>query len=159
MARHKTGFLPIGMVSRITGASARQIDYWTSVGLLKSTDYPEHKRWRGYTFKDTLRIAVIAKLRAEGISLETIKAISTHLARRREDLLSNGKLVAYGTKVFVCPSADTAYDAVSGQTTFLFVDLKKVSDPIKEEFQKAIIEQQVRIMAIGVVSAKKHISM
>ena len=137
MAKYKSGMLSIGLVSKITGASIRQIDYWTSLGLLKATDYPDHNGWRGYNFRDTLRVAVIGKLRAEGVSLSTIRAISKHLSREGDDLLHSGKLVAHGTKVYVRPSLDQAYDAVSGQTTFLFVDLGKLSPPIEEEFRKA----------------------
>jgi len=140
VSKQKTSRLPIGLVSRITGASVRQIDYWTSLGLLRASDYPEHKRWRGYSFRDTLRIAVIARLRSEGVSLDTISAISKSLSKQGEDLLGNGKLVAHGKKVFVRASLGEAYDAVSGQSTFLFVDLERVSLPIKEGFQKAAVE-------------------
>lgn len=137
MAKYKSGKLSIGLVSKITGASIRQIDYWTSLGLLKASDYPDHKGWRGYSFPDTVRIRVIAELRGQGVSLETIKVISEYLSGEGEDLLASGKLVAHGTKVYVRPSLGQAYDAVSGQTTFLFVDLGKLSQPIKEEFRKA----------------------
>ena len=136
MAKYKSEKLSIGLVARITGATLRQIDYWTTLGLLKSYAYPDHKRWRGYSFKDALRISVIVKLRSEGVNLDTIKAISSKLSKEGEELLSSGKLVAYGKKVFIRSSANEAYEAVSGQATFLFVDLEKISTPIKEVFQR-----------------------
>ena len=58
------------VVLRVTGASTNQLKYWVKIKLLT----PTHKGRRYlYTFRDVIRIRIIAKLKDKGLSLQKIR--------------------------------------------------------------------------------------
>jgi DNA-binding transcriptional MerR regulator len=119
--------LTIGELARYTGASRRQLDYWTTSGLLKPSGQEVRKGWRTYTFDDLIRARAVATLRKEGVSLRTIRKVEEHLSRYSGDPLRELKLVVHGGEVFVYRSREEAFHALTGQATFLFMDLHQVA--------------------------------
>ena len=115
-----------GLVSRITGASARQLDYWNWTGFVQPSGVAGRKR--KYSFDDVVRIFAVMRLKEAGLSLQAIKRALSKLSQHHRDPLREVKLVAYRGNVFVCRSAEEAYRAADGQSTFIFMDLGKVAE-------------------------------
>ena len=115
-----------GLVTRITGASARQLDYWAWTGFAQPSGIAGHKR--RYSLDDVVRIAAVMHLKEAGLSLQAIRKSLKKLGQHHQDPLRELKLVVYLGNVYVCRSAEEAYRAVNGQSTYLFVDLGKVAE-------------------------------
>jgi len=115
-----------GLVMRITGASARQLDYWTWSGLIQPIDTDSYKR--RYSFEDVVRITAVMRLKEEGLSLQAIRKTIAKLRQHHQDPLRDLKLVAYRGDVYVYNSEEDAYRAIDGQATYIFMDLGKVAE-------------------------------
>ena len=122
----KMEVLNTGLVRRITGASARQLDYWSWTGFLEPSSITGHKRH--YSFEDVVRIMAVMRLKEAGLSLQAIRKAIAKLQQYHEDPLRELKLVVYLNDVYVYHSAEEAYRAVDGQSTYLFMDLGKVAE-------------------------------
>lgn len=130
-------YLNMRHMRSITGATARQLDYWQSKGLLTSSGTPRGERgWRGYTIDDAILARTIRALREEGVTLpkieEVLKVLSKkmHGAEEPSQLLRTLKLVAYGGEIYVKESVRAAYRAVDGQSTFLFIDMDQIGQEV-----------------------------
>jgi DNA-binding transcriptional MerR regulator len=115
-----------GLVMRITGASARQLDYWNWTGFVQPSDIAGRKR--KYSLDDVIRIAAVMHLKEAGLSLQTIRKALTKLRQHHQDPLRELKLVAYLGNVYVYRSAEEAYRTVDGQSTYIFMDLGKIAE-------------------------------
>ncbi|MFQ5924916.1 MAG: MerR family transcriptional regulator [Dehalococcoidia bacterium] len=132
----------------ITGATARQLDYWESKGLLAPSGIGKGERgWRGYTIDDAILARTIRALREDGVSLpkieEVLKVLSKKIRRAEKpsELLRTLKLVAYGGEVYVKTSTRAAYRAVDGQSTFLFVNIEQIGlEVARKSRQLSIID-------------------
>jgi DNA-binding transcriptional MerR regulator len=118
--------LSTGLVRRITGATARQLDYWSWSGFLEPSSVTGNKRH--YSFEDVVRIMAVMRLKEAGLSLQAIRKAIDKLKQYHQDPLRELKLVVYLNDVYVYHSAEDAYRAVDGQSTYLFMDLGKVAE-------------------------------
>ena len=118
--------LSTGLVRRITGATARQLDYWSWSGFLEPSSVTGNKRH--YSFEDVVRIMAVMRLKEAGLSLQAIRKAIDKLKQYHHDPLRELKLVVYLNDVYVYHSAEDAYRAVDGQSTYLFMDLGKVAE-------------------------------
>ena len=66
------------MVLRVTGASVNQLKYWVKIGLV--TPIQNGKRYL-YSFRDIIRIKVVADLKNKGLSLQKIRKGIDNLAK------------------------------------------------------------------------------
>jgi DNA-binding transcriptional MerR regulator len=66
------------VVLRVTGASANQLKYWVKIGLVTPTQ--DGKRYL-YSFRDIIRIKVVADLKNKGLSLQKIRKGIDNLAK------------------------------------------------------------------------------
>ena len=124
----------------ITGATARQLDYWESKGLVQpSGTHAGVRGWRGYTIDDAILARTITALREEGVSLPKIEQVlkvllkKMHRAEKPSEVLRKLKLVAYCGEVYVKTSARAAYRAVDGQSTFLFIDMERIGQEVERK--------------------------
>ncbi len=115
-----------GLVTRITGASARQLDYWSWTGFVQPSGVAG--RNRKYSFDDVVGIVAVMRLKEAGLSLQAIREALHKLRHHHQDPLRELKLVAYLGNVYVYRSAEEAYRAVDGQSTYIFMDLGKVAE-------------------------------
>jgi len=115
-----------GLVIRITGASARQLDYWSWTGFVPPSGVAG--RNRKYSFDDVVGIVAVMRLKEAGLSLQAIRKALHKLRQHHQDPLRELKLVAYLGNVYVYRSAEEAYRAVDGQSTYIFMDLGKVAE-------------------------------
>ncbi len=119
-----------GLVMRITGASARQLDYWNWTGFLQPGG--AEGRNRIYYFDDVVRIVAVMRLKEAGLSLQGIRKAIQKLKQHHKDPLSGLKLVAYRGEVYVYHSSEEAFRAVDGQSTYLFMDMGKVAEQTRD---------------------------
>ena len=66
------------MVLHVTGASTNQLKYWVKIGLV--VPIQDGKRYL-YTFRDIIRIKVVANLKNKGLSLQKIRKGIDNLAK------------------------------------------------------------------------------
>ena len=115
-----------GLVIRITGASARQLDYWIWSGFVQPIDTAGYKR--KYSFEDVVRITAVMRLKEAGLSLQAIRRTIEKLRQHHQDPLRDLKLVAYRGEVYIYNNEEAAYRAADGQATYIFMDLGKVAE-------------------------------
>ena len=115
-----------GLIMRITGASARQLDYWSWSGFLQPSSISGRKR--NYSFEDVVRIVAVMRLKEAGLSLQAVRKAINTLKEHHQDPLKELKLVAYLGNVYVYRSAEEAYRAIDGQATYIFMDMGKVAE-------------------------------
>ncbi|MBV8086616.1 MAG: MerR family transcriptional regulator [Chloroflexi bacterium] len=70
--------LSVGEAARVTGASVRQVSYWTQKGLVRAIGTPTKRR---YDFRALERIALIKQHLAEGYALEEAAREADRLQR------------------------------------------------------------------------------
>ena len=93
-------------VRRVVGVTARQIQYWDEIGLVKPSARPATGRGsrRRYSFLDLVRLSVVRRLIEHGL---TPRKIRKSLALLREttpavlDPLTGLKLVTDGDRLFL----------------------------------------------------------
>jgi len=131
----------------ISGATARQLDYWESKELLTPSGIGRGERgWRGYTIDDAIFARTIRALREQGVSLPKIEQVLRVLSKRMQRSTKPGepfrklKLVAYGGEVYVKRSTREAYRAVDGQSTFLFIDMEQIGQEVERKLSQQGIE-------------------
>ena len=136
-------YLNVRHMRYITGATARQLDYWEAKGLIRPSGARAGPRgWRGYTINDAILARTIKALREEGVSLPKIEDVIKVLIRRTlkagesGDQLKTLKLVAYGGDIYVKTSVRAAYRAVDGQSTFLFIDMEQIGQEVERKMHE-----------------------
>lgn len=68
---------PAGVVRAVTGVTSRELDYWTTTGLVaasarESRGTGEHRR---YAVEDVVRVAAVRWLRKSGMSLQGVRKL------------------------------------------------------------------------------------
>ena len=133
-----TSYLNSRLMERISGASARQLDYWVRQGLISPSGAPSTSRkWRKYTLSDAFNARIIVSLREQGVSLQAIRQVARVLQLRQRQALDpagalrHAKLIVDGGNVFVTDEPGPVYRAIDGQTTFLFMNLGHVKEEVE----------------------------
>ena len=103
-------------VCRITGLTARQLQYWQRTELLTPTEHTPGGHAR-YSFTDLIALKSARRLLDAGVSLQRIRKCLqslTHFLPRTQVPLRELSLVVTGDVVLVLHSTG-AFDALSGQ--------------------------------------------
>ena len=89
-------------VLALTGISYRQLDYWARTGLVGSSIRQAAGRGsrRVYSFADLVALRVVSQLRAEGVSVQTIRRAVKWLRSHADEPLATLALTAQGKKAF-----------------------------------------------------------
>ena len=128
--------LGIGAVSKITGASRRQLTYWHETGLLKpSAKATGHRR---YTFPDIVAAKTIVALRLQGCALQKIRKAVLYLRRHypkdaSADVLSSLTLLTDGKTVYMWSDKSAIMEVVSKQTVLWVVNVGKLIQEAKHD--------------------------
>jgi DNA-binding transcriptional MerR regulator len=118
-------------VRRITDVTQRCLDYWEDRGIIS----PSIQKARGkgterrYSFDDLVRITVVNRLRATGLSLQKIRAGLAKLRKRTadEDVLLHEVLESDGKTLFRRVSADKLEDALAnGQLVLSIIRVGRI---------------------------------
>ncbi len=107
-------------VCKIVGISYRQLDYWTTTGLITPSvrDADGSGSQRLYSFEDIVALKVIKSLLDAGVSLQRIRAALEYV--RDQDLsLRNLTLLSDGAKVYALDDNQQVIDLLGrGQGVF-----------------------------------------
>lgn len=121
--------LGIGMVSKLTGASRRQLTYWHETGLLTpSGKATGHRR---YTFPDIVAVKTVVALRGQGCALQKIRKAVSYLRRHypkdiSADVLSSLTLLTDGKIVYMRTDMNEIMEVVSRQTVLWVVNVGRL---------------------------------
>ncbi|MDR3116647.1 MAG: MerR family transcriptional regulator [Bifidobacteriaceae bacterium] len=108
-------------VCSAVGITFRQLDYWTTTGLVTPSIRVSHSSGvhRLYSFKDIVFIRLIAKITGDlGISLQKVRTAINKMKTEFENL-KDATIVSDGTSVYACRSKEEVYDILrEGQGVF-----------------------------------------
>ena len=123
--RRLEGSFSTAQTARLTGLSARQLDYWDREGfvrpsLTRASGYGSARR---YSFEDLVRLRVAARLRAAGFGLNKIRQCVRTLRRldpSREGM-ADVRLLVVGSRVVWARSDRELVDVLQeGQLMLVF---------------------------------------
>jgi len=111
------------MVSEVTGATVRQLDYWARSGLLRPSGRQAAGRGtrRRYTFRDVVAAMTVVELRKKGCSLQTVRKVVNRLRANFPDesetsTLARLTLLTDGQRVYLVQAdAQQVMDILSRQ--------------------------------------------
>jgi DNA-binding transcriptional MerR regulator len=107
-------------VCQIVGISYRQLDYWTTTGLITPSvrDAEGSGSQRLYSFSDIVQLKVIKRLLDTGVSLQRIRT-AMDFVRQRGLSLRNVTLLSDGKQVYALDDQSQIIDLLqSGQGVF-----------------------------------------
>jgi DNA-binding transcriptional MerR regulator len=122
-------------VCQIVGISYRQLDYWTTTGLITPSvrDAEGSGSQRLYAFDDIVQLKVIKRLLDTGVSLQRIRT-AIDFVRQRGLSLRNVTLISDGSKVYALDDHREIIDLLqSGQGVFAIA-----LDPVFNELEAEI---------------------
>ena len=126
-------------ISRITGLSQRQIDYWDRTHFIKPSvsDAAGKGSIRLYSFNDLIQLKIAKTLMDKGVSLQKIRKAITYLKKNMQEIekpLSELKFLTDGETIFVLTKDRKAIiDTLnSGQLVFS-VALGEIVENLKGE--------------------------
>ncbi len=94
----------------------RQLDYWARTGLVEPSirSATGSGSQRLYAFQDILRLRIVKRLLATGVSLANVRAAIEHLDLRGDSDLSQITLMSDGASIYECRNEDEVIDLVRG---------------------------------------------
>lgn len=107
-------------VCQIVGITYRQLDYWTTTGLVKPSirDADGSGSQRLYGFQDIVELRIIKRLLDTGVSLQRIRAAIDYVRERGLDL-RNLTLMSDGSTVYALDDQQQIIDLIrKGQGVF-----------------------------------------
>lgn len=124
-------------VCKVTGVSYRQLDYWTTTGLVspsvRSAEGSGSQRL--YSFEDVLQLRVIKQLLDTGVSLQRIRQ-AIEFVRERGLSLRNLTLLSDGTSVYAVDDQREIVDLIQrGQGVFAIA-----LDPLYADLEAKVAE-------------------
>lgn len=132
---------PIGYrgprVCKLVGISYRQLDYWTTTGLVQASvrDAGGSGSQRLYSFDDIVHLRVIKRLLDTGVSLKKVRAAIDHIRDRGLDL-RHVTLVSDGKTVYALDDERKVVDLLhQGQGVFAIA-----VDPVIEQLEGEVAE-------------------
>lgn len=124
-------------VCDIVGISYRQLDYWTTTGLISPSvrDAEGSGSQRLYSFEDIVQLKVIKRLLDTGVSLQRIRT-AMDFVRNRGLSLRNVTLLSDGSQVYALDDQRQIIDLLqSGQGVFAIA-----LDPVYNELEAEIAQ-------------------
>lgn len=125
-------------VAKVVGISYRQLDHWTSTGLVTPSvrDAEGSGSQRLYGFDDIVQLKVIKRLRDAGVSLQRIRRAVEEVRDRGLSLRDLMLASDSGGNVFAVDDQQQAMDLLmSGQGVF-FIAI----DPVAQEVLREVAE-------------------
>ena len=135
------------LMSKVTGASIRQIDYWDRTGLVKpSVQIAVGKGIpRLYSFTDIVQMKTVVVLRGQGISLQKIRKCIAYLKAHLPEIeapLPELKLVTDGERIFVLTDdPKVVMDTLKRGQLILSFSIGKLVQEIRVAVEKLTMKQ------------------
>ncbi len=143
-------------VRRLTGLTARQIQYWDERGFIRPslTRRKGRGRRRLYSFRDLVSLKVAADLR-KSVSLQLIRKVNDHLRRLDyRDPLAELSFVVAGGKLYFRESARWQDSRQLGQVVASFI--VRVG-AIAADLQRQIHLDRARARRAGVIEQRRGV--
>jgi len=143
------------MVSKITGATRRQLDHWDRTFLIKPSvmEASGYGSVRLYSFNDLIQTKVIKTLKDAGISLQKIRKAIWWLKTNMPDIekpLLNVKFVTDGTGIFIITEHSKEIIDVLNQGQFIIsVALGQIIEEVKGEVKALHNERRYEVRLMG----------
>lgn len=129
----------VAAVLRLTDVSYRNLDYWASTGLVRSSIRPAAGKGtrRVYAFEDLVALRLVRKLREAGIPLQAIRRAVRYLQAHVDRPLSRIALVADGKRVLALTDDSTKMiEATGAGQVVISVDVS----PIRRHLEASVSE-------------------
>jgi DNA-binding transcriptional MerR regulator/predicted RNase H-like HicB family nuclease len=129
----------VSAVLRLTGVSYRNLDYWASTGLVRSSIRPASGKGtrRVYAFEDLVALRLVRRLRQAGIPLQAIRRAVRYLQAHVDRPLSRLALIADGRRVLVSTDDPTRLIEATGDgQVVISVDVA----PIRRQLEVSVSE-------------------
>lgn len=143
-------------VRRLTGLSARKIQYWDERGLVRPSLTKRHGRGRRrvYSFRDLVSLKVAAELR-QSVSLQLIRGVNDHLRRLDyRDPLAELSFVVKGGRLYFKESDRWQESRQLGQVVASYVIPVGL---IAASLQKQITVDRERSRRPGVIETRRGV--
>lgn len=139
-------------VIALTGLTYRQIDYWTTTGIVVPFKASAGKgSRREYSFKDLVQLRVAKRLRAEGISLQKLRKSLAWLRKnfpQVEAPLFTLRFVTDGETLFVMdPDKDKnrIIDTLKAGQTIFSVALGEIIEALRGEVKQLKTPKEIKV--------------
>jgi DNA-binding transcriptional MerR regulator len=136
-------------VCKIVGISYRQLDYWTTTGLITPSvrDAEGSGSQRLYAFEDIVQLRVIKSLLDAGVSLQRIRAALEFVRERGLDM-RNLTLLADGSNVYALDDSQEIIDLLGrGQGVFA-IAVAPVYEAVEAEVTRMPAERAYPVTSV-----------
>jgi DNA-binding transcriptional MerR regulator len=126
------------IVSKITGLTRRQIDYWARSGVFE----PTIRQARGsgtrrlYSFKDILILQIFKRLEDTGVSVQKIKKAARTLLEHGVSDLSSVTLCSDGVSIFQVRSGDDIIDILKGGQGVFAISVGSIWGEVEDKLRQ-----------------------
>ncbi len=136
------------IVSKVTGLTRRQIDYWARSGVFQPTIQQAKGSGtrRLYSFKDILVLQIFKRLEDTGVSVQKIKKAAKTLLEHGVSDLSSVTLCSDGSSIFQVRSGDDIIDILKGGQGVFAISVGSVWGEVEDklrQFPSRRIEEEV----------------
>lgn len=129
----------VAAVLRLTGVSYRNLDYWATTGLVRSSIRSAAGKGtrRVYAFEDLVALRVVKMLRDAGVPLQAIRRAVRYLQAHANRPLTTLALVAEGKKILaLTDDPKKMIDATSEGQVVIAIDVA----PIRRRLEAGVTE-------------------
>jgi DNA-binding transcriptional MerR regulator/predicted RNase H-like HicB family nuclease len=129
----------VSAVLKLTGISYRNLDYWATTGLVRSSIRSAAGKGsrRVYAFSDLVALRVVRRLRDAGIPLQAIRRAVQYLRSHGDEPLTRLALIADGKRVLtLTDDPRTMIDATRDGQVVIAIDVA----PIRRHLEASVTE-------------------
>jgi len=131
-------YYTIPELTKLTGLSRRQIDYWTSVNLIEPSLRNHAQRGGGkpasfYSTLEALKILIFSDVKQRGFSLTQIRQLNRNIAVNRVKLDQAGAyLLTDGVTILYANSNNEVIDILKNNRQMLLVPIRAQVERLKQ---------------------------
>lgn len=126
-----------GQVRAITGATARQLDWWDWTKFVSPSGPPGRRR--RYTFGDILKIRTMVQLRRRGYSLPFLRRVMDRLQPLSGDELASVRLVDVDGELYLCRDWREVERATDGQLVWSVIAFGEAAKKLRQELGSLLV--------------------
>jgi DNA-binding transcriptional MerR regulator len=125
---------PTSLVRKLTGATPNQLKYWVRINLV----FPERQgKASFYSFKDIVKLRVLASLRNKGLSLQKVRKGIENLSEMLPDDEPLSRLIIYTDGVDMIVAEKGKYFSAITRQQYLRFDTEQIGAEIIRLLRKS----------------------
>jgi predicted RNase H-like HicB family nuclease len=142
-------------VSKITGLSKRQVDYWDTTHFIKPTvrEASGYGSVRLYSFTDLIQLKVAKTLKDAGVSLQKIRKSLNFLRKRMPDIekpLAALRFLTDGKSIFVLTAEKKMiWDTLKGGQLVFAIALGEIVQELSGEIKRLCGDRKYTVLVRG----------